>query len=260
VAQLDFSEFASSINVLDSSSLIGNPNLEPEKAWKARVEWEHRFGKRGALTLAVFHDQVEDVQDFIPRTICETPGVEISMCAPVDLRTYDAPGNIGDGTRTGVELRGALPLAPFIANAELRFSGLWQQTEVDDPLTGESRRFSSENDWKYNVSFRQELPEWKAAWGASALGISDREDFKLLEDISYDRPGARIDLFAETTQIAGITVRVSAANIFHPEEERIRTFYTGSRASGVLLRTETRKQKGGPDGTQVFSVRLSGTF
>jgi hypothetical protein len=260
VAQLDFSEFASSINVVDSSSLIGNPNLEPEKAWKARVEWEHRFGKRGALTLAVFHDQVEDVQDFIPRTICAAPGVEISTCAPVDLRTYDAPGNIGDGTRTGVELRGALPLAPFIANAELRFSGLWQQTEVDDPLTGESRRFSSENDWKYNVSFRQELPELKAAWGASALGLSDREDFKLLEDISYDRPGARIDLFAETTQIAGITVRVSAANIFHPEEERIRTFYVGSRASGVLSRTETRKQKGGPDGTQVFSVRLSGTF
>ena len=39
VAQLDFAEFASSINVVDSSSLIGNPNLEPEKAWKARAEW-----------------------------------------------------------------------------------------------------------------------------------------------------------------------------------------------------------------------------
>ena len=35
----------------------------------ARVEWEHKFGQRGAVTVAVFHDQVEDVQDFIPRTV-----------------------------------------------------------------------------------------------------------------------------------------------------------------------------------------------
>jgi hypothetical protein len=182
------------------------------------------------------------------------------MCAPADLRTYDAPGNIGDGQRSGVEARGALPLSPFIPNMEMRFSGMWQETDVSDPQTGEQRRFSNERDWSYNVSIRQELPELKAAWGASALGLSDRFEFRLLEDISYDRPGSRLDLFAETTQVAGITIRVSAANIFHPEETRVRTFYAGARASGTLLRTEERKQKGGPDGTQVFSVRVSGTF
>ena len=64
VAQLDFTEFASAINVVDQSSVIGNPDLEPEKTWRARAEWEHKFGPRAALTLAVFHDQVEDVQEF----------------------------------------------------------------------------------------------------------------------------------------------------------------------------------------------------
>lgn len=260
VAQLDFAEFASSINVVDASSLIGNPNLEPEKTWKARVEWEHRFGKRGALTLAVFRDEVEDVQDFIPRTVCSTPGVDVGLCAPANLRTYDAPGNIGDGQRTGMEVRGAIPLAPLISNAEVRFSGMWQQTDVKDPQTGDQRRFSNERDWTYSVSYRQELPELKAAWGMSALGLSDRLEFKLLEDISYDRPGSRLDIYAETTQVAGVTIRVSASNIFHPEETRVRTFYSGTRASDVLLRTEERKQKGGPDGTQVFSIRFSGTF
>lgn len=260
VAQLDFAEFASSINVVDASSLIGNPNLEPEKTWKARVEWEHRFGKRGALTLAVFRDEVEDVQDFIPRTVCATSGVDVSLCAPANLRTYDAPGNIGDGQRTGVEVRGAIPLAPLVPNAEMRFSGMWQETDVKDPQTGEQRRFSNERDWTYSVSYRQELPEVKAAWGMSALGLSDRLEFKLLEYISYDRPGSRLDIYAETTQIPGVTIRVSAANIFHPEETRVRTFYSGTRASDILLRTEERKQKGGPDGTQVFSIRFSGTF
>lgn len=246
VAQLDFAEFASSINVVDASSLIGNPDLEPEKTWRAKAEWEHRFGKRGAITLAVFHDKVTDVQDFIPRT--------------VPLGTFDAPGNIGDGTRTGIEVRGQLPLTAFIPNAELRFSGMYQETEVTDPQTGEDRRFSSERDWSYNVAYRQELPELKAAWGASAAGLSDRLEYKYLEHVAFDRPTTRLDLFAETTQFFGVTIRGSFANLFHPEETRIRTFYTGSRASGLVARTETRKQKGGPEGTQVITLRVSGTF
>ena len=254
VAQLDFAEFASSINVVDSSSLIGNPNLEPEKAWKARAEWEHKFGARAAVTVAVFHDQVEDVQDFIPRT--------------VTLGTFDAPGNIGDGTRTGVELRGALPIGELLPNAELRFSGLWQETDVSDPITGESRRFSGERDWNYNVSFRHDLPELKLAWGASAGGQSDRREFKAAEDILHDRPGARFDMYVDSTMIPGITVRLSALNISHPEEYRTRTFYAANplnalapaRSTGVVSRAEERKQKGGPEGTQVFSIRVSGSF
>jgi hypothetical protein len=260
VAQLDFAEFASSINVVDSSQLIGNPNLEPEKTWKGRAEWERRFGKRGALTLAVFHDQVEDVQDFIPRTVCNVTGVSVANCAPANLRTYDAPGNIGDGTRDGVEVRAAVPLAPLVPNAELRFSGMWQTTEVSDPLTQADRRFSGEQDWNYNVSFRQELPSLKSAWGASALRKSDNITFKNLEDILLDRPGDRIDTYFETTAIKGVTMRFSLGNIFSVNELRTRTFYAPTRASGVLLRTEDRKQKGGPDGTRSFSIRLSGTF
>ncbi len=268
VAQLDFVQFATSINVVDQSQLIGNPNLEPAKTWKLRGEWEHKLGKRGAVTLAVFRDEVEDVQDFIPRTICTAPNIPLTSCPIASQRTFDAPGNIGDGTRTGVEARAAIPLAPLIPNAEVRFSGLWQKTEVTDPVTGEQRRFSGEKEWNYNASFRQDFPEWKAAWGASTLLVSNRHEFKVAEDILYNRPENRLDLYAETTQIKGVTIRFSASNIFHPEEERVRTFYQPDaldpiappRSTGILLRTETRKQKGGPDGTQVFSLRVSGSF
>jgi len=268
VAQLDFVEFASAINVVDASSLIGNPNLEPEKTWKARLEWEHKLGPRAAVTMAVFHDQVEDVQDFIPRTIC-VPTAPAVDCTGGTLRTFDAPGNIGDGTRTGVELRGALSLAPLLPNAEVRFSGLYQETDVTDPVTGAARRFSNERDWTYNASFRHDLPDLKLAWGASTTALSDRHEYKVAEDILFDRPTNRLDFFVESPAwIPGATVRLSASNIFHPAETRVRTFYQADplnsvapeRSTGIIRQIEERKQKGGPDGTQVFSVRLSGTF
>jgi outer membrane receptor protein involved in Fe transport len=251
IAQLDFAEFASSINVIDAFSIIGNPDLEPEKTWRVRGEWERRFGKRGALTLAVFHDRVEDVQDLVV------------------IGANDAYGNLGDGTRTGVELRGAAPLDAFgLRNADLRFSGLLQETEVDDPVTGAARPFSNERDWSYNITVRQQFPEAKWAWGGGVRRQSERIEFKRIEDILQDRPGETVDLFAESTAIKGLTIRVSVNNIFSPNEERVRTFYAANpanlalapRATGVVARTETRKQKGGPEGTRVIGFRVSGTF
>ncbi len=185
---------------------------------------------------------VEDVQDLVV------------------LGASDAYGNLGEGTRTGVEVRGAAPLSPLIPDAELRFSGMWQDTSVTDSVTGEDRRFSQELEWTYNLTFRQEFAALKSAWGASAARGSDRWEYKRIEDILIDRPGDRVDLFWETTAIKGVTLRFTSANIFHAEEFRTRTFYSGTRASGAISRTEERKQKGGPEGTQVFFIRASGTF
>ena len=241
--------------------MIGNPDLEPEKTWRARAEWEHKFGARAALTLAVFHDQVEDVQDFIPRTICVNPiGASLAVCPDVDERTFDAPGNIGDGTRTGIEVRAALPLSPLMPNAELRLSGLWQETDVTDPAHWRKPPLLRREGLELQRRFPPGPARAEDGVGRFRCRVIRQGRLQVSGGHLCDRSGTRLDLFAETTQIAGVTVRVSASNIFHPAEERIRTFYTGSRASGVLLRTEERKQKGGPEGTQVFSIRLSGTF
>lgn len=94
------------MNVVDAFSIIGNPNLEPEKTWQFRADWERRFGDFGALTLSVFHDEVEDVEDFVV------------------IGSNDAYGNIGDGTRTGIEIQGTTRLNALIPNSELRYSGL----------------------------------------------------------------------------------------------------------------------------------------
>jgi outer membrane receptor protein involved in Fe transport len=260
VAQLDFAEFASTVDFVNAASTQGNPDLVPEKAWKARVEWESRFAQRGALTLALFHDEVQDVHDL------------------VDIAGSDAYGNIGDGTRTGVEIKAALPLA-FIGlpTAELRFNGLYQNTEVTDPKTGEMRSFSvsperqnspsssltlnaGNKDWAYVINFRQELPELQSAWGAAMVQWSGRREYKRVEVIDYDRAVPRLDLFWETTALKPVTIRFNLNSVFSQSEERVRTFYQGDRSSGIVLREETRRSRGGPEGTRSIGVVVSGKF
>lgn len=260
VAQLDFSEFSSAVDFVNHASTQGNPDLVPEKAWKARIEWERRFGKRGAFMLAAFHDEVEDVHDL------------------VDISGFDAYGNIGDGARTGVEIRASLPLAFLgLPTAELRFNGLVQETSVTDPKTGQKRSFSvtsereasppgsamlnaGNKDWAYVINFRQDLPSIQSSWGSALLQWSGWREYKRAEMIEYDRADPRLDLYFETTALKPVTLRFSVLNIFSPNEERVRNFYQGDRGSGILLRTETRKTKGGPEGTRVFDVRVSGKF
>jgi hypothetical protein len=265
IAQLDFGEFASSFNAIDATTIVGNPDLEPEKAWKAKIEWDRSFGNSGAFTLGVFHDEVQDVRDLVV------------------IGANDAYGNIGDGRRTGVEFKGSLPLDNFgLPRAELRFTGIYQQTHVSDPLTGQSRSFSSgdstspssrgggagggppplnigNRDWGYVASFRQDIPELKSALSLSIARNADREESKRLEHITLSR-AERVDINWETTAVEGVTLRFGLGNVFSPQEVRERTFYTPDRNSGVLLRTEVRTNKGGPEGTRSITIQASGKF
>jgi hypothetical protein len=265
IAQLDFAEFASSFNSIDATTIVGNPDLEPEKAWKAKLEWDHRFGKKGAFTLGLFHDDVQDVRDLVV------------------IGGNDAYGNIGDGVRNGGEFRGTLPLDDFgLPSAELRLSGVYQQTRVTDPLTGNTRSFSSgdnstpaprsgssnggppplnvgNRDWGYVASFRQDFPALNSSLTISFARNADRREYKRIEHIDIGR-GDRVDVNWETTAIPGVTLRLGFGNISSPQEIRERTFYTPDRSSGSVLRTERRSNGGGSDGTRSYTIQIAGQF
>ena len=262
VAQLDFAEFASNVAVIDNLTTFGNPNLEPEKTWKAKLEWERRFTAKMALAVSFFYDDVSDTQDLIPLSFCAGPGsVQDSSCASADIRTLDGAGNIGNGTRTGVEARFGSPLDFLgIPNAELRFTGKFQKTSATDPVTGESREFTLEPAWNYLASFRQELPELSSAWGASIKKESQRSEYKLAEEVYFNRDADRLDVYFETTAVQGLMLRFSVISVGPTPEERVRTFYAGSRASGVVVRTEARKAYGAAEGTRIISLKASGAF
>lgn len=260
VAQLDFAEFSSTVDFVNAATTQGNPNLVPEKAWKSRVEWEQRLAPRTALTVAAFADRVDDVRDL------------------VDIAGADAFGNIGRGSRVGVEARGATPLTVLgLPNAELRVTALWQRTRVTDPITGEKRSFSvplerqgtpggsatfntGNKDFAYVVTFRHNLPALAMSWGATAVGWAGREEYRRAEVITYRRPAPRLDLFVETTAIRPLTMRLAFNNVLSPDETRTRTFYQGSRASGVVQRIEVRDARGGPEGVRTVGFQISGRF
>lgn len=260
VAQLDFAEFSSAVDFLNTSTIQGNPDLVPERAWKSRLEWEQRFDRKAAFTVAAFADKVEDVHDLVV------------------IGGLDAYGNIGDGTRAGVDARATIPLGLMgLPQAELRLSGLYQRTRVTDPITGERRSFSiplerqgtptgsatlnaGNKDWAYLVTFRHNLPNLSAAWGAAVFQWAGREEYRKAEIISHVRAKPRLDLFVESTAIQPVTLRLYINNIFVSSEERTRTFFQTDRSTGMVQRVENRVSLGGPEGSRTVGFLISGRF
>jgi hypothetical protein len=254
VAQLNFGEFASAVSLNNDTVTIGNPNLEPERTWQARAEWERRFGQRGAVTLTGFYDGVESVQDFVV--------LDVDNDGPGDgdndgVGDFTGPGNLGDGVRWGGAIEGVAPLDGLgLRNAQLRFEGQLQRTSVDDPVTGEVRSFTDEADWEYSLDFRQDLPARRLAWGWDYFSEGELQFFRADELQVFDSGEGDFDAFIETTRWGVVTLRFSVDNIFDAVDTNERFFFQDTRASGVIERQELRDRRFG----RFYSIRVSGSL
>ncbi|MEZ5938328.1 MAG: TonB-dependent receptor [Hyphomonadaceae bacterium] len=255
VAQLDFTEFATAINNFDGTLSVGNPDLEPERTWRAKAEWERRFGAKGVVTLGLFHEDIEAVQDQIPIFIPADP------LTNTPAQVLDGPGNIGDGRRFGINLDTTTPLdAIGVKGGELRINGLVQQTEATDPTTLRSRRLSDEADWSYSIDFRQALPGLKLQWGALYEDMDRVELFRSAELRTTGFIDPHIDLFVETTAFKPFVVRFTASDILKPSDVRERRLYDPSRTDPAYLSTIETRAARGSYGTRSYALRVSGRF
>jgi outer membrane receptor protein involved in Fe transport len=257
VAQLDFSEFASDFEFINNQITVGNPDLEPEQAWKSSLQWKQQLGERGSVSLTAFYDQIDDAQDFI-LTRLNTP---FCSTAPANDPTcvFTAAGNIGDGERYGFSVDATYPLDDFgVKGGILKFQTTLQDSEVTDPIDGELRRIADEIPWSYYFEFRQDIPEWKMAWGWDYFSAGPSKAFRLDEIQKEDIGEGDLDIFVETTALlGGLLVRLSAENIGDMPEEEERRFFSPNRLpGGAFVGTEFRTETYGP----TFTLTVAGAF
>ncbi len=243
VSQLDFRDFVSSSIFEDDNLALGNPDLKPETTWKLELEHERRFSQDSVVKLTVFHDWVSDVEDLLP-------------LAPVLDPTLEAPGNIGDGRRWGVELEGTWPLERLgLKGARIDIDARWKDSSVEDPVTGEDRVFTSrrrfgrlfplefevESQYAFAVDFRQDFSASRMAWGWDVRTRSERPIFRVNElDIGDD--GTEFNMFIETTRWFDVKIGLIAGDILDAPEKRDRTIYEGLRDLSPVESRELRSR------------------
>ncbi|MBL4616530.1 MAG: hypothetical protein JKY46_02460 [Robiginitomaculum sp.] len=240
VGQLNFNDFATNIDIIDNQTNVGNIQLLPDASWDASISFERKFGKKGVLTLNASHSWISDVRDLVPIN-----------------NLFDAPGNIGNGKAWQMSANARIPTDKFgLKNGILTLAGGFGDSAVTDPLTGLTRVQSFRVDDFYRVDFRQELTNWKMAWGFDYFQRSASQGaFLFSQRKNYNGPGD-LDFFVETTKVKGATIRFTVENIFNPTNFRERFDFNGTRNLGIVRQTEFREQNSG----LMFRLSLRGTF
>jgi outer membrane receptor for ferrienterochelin and colicin len=229
VGQLNFEDFAASGDLSAGVLNVGNSNLEPERAWVTELAWEQRFWGKGALVLTATHSAVEGVVDVIP----------VFSGSSV----FDAPGNLGSGTKDELNANLTLPFDNLgLKGLDLRANYTWRRTRVKDPTTGEMRPFSTLDPWNGSFTLTQDLPRLKSTFVINSMGLgykarqyrSNETRFDYLQpnyiNVQYNwRPNPKLVVTLQLVE-----------NAFSRERRRERVIYSGPRSNGVVNISEER--------------------
>ena len=250
VSQLDFNDFVSASVFEDDDLALGNPDLKPERTWVSEFINEWRWGQGSVYKLSFYYHKINDVEDLLPLT-----------------PDFEVPGNIGNGHRLGVKFENTTPLDWLgLDNAKLDFKVRWQDSSVTDPVTGNKRqltangffsgpatiRFNNENEYVFDVAFRQDFQQSKIAWGWDIAQQANRPRFKVNE-LEVFNEGLEANVFIETTRWFGMKIRFEGRNLLNYDESRDRTIYVREREQTPVASQIIRNRKAGLRAVLTFS-------
>jgi outer membrane receptor protein involved in Fe transport len=241
VSQLDFGDFVASFDNDDDQVDAGNPDLEPEKAWRWRFTVERRLADdAGVLEAQVFYNDIED---------------HIEKVAATDI--ISSPGNIGDATHYGVQLKGSWRLAPIgLEGAVIDVTYSWQDSETTDPFTGERRvmRFKPHN--RYSIRFRHDLAAWKINYRVDVDWWGEREQHDIRFRDVNNSLAPNINASVQYRLTDNLLLWLDSRFVIDSHQRRVRERFSSNIADNDLLRTEVRNQYRRSE----FIVGLRGQF
>ncbi|HET7710026.1 MAG TPA: hypothetical protein VFK50_10950 [Sphingomicrobium sp.] len=227
VAQLNFLDFISIAEISNDRVNGGNAELQPQRTWELRGTVEKPILGDGLVKFDVGHDRISMLQD------------QILMEGG-----FSAPGNIGTGRRSFASLTVDAPLVRLgLSGTRLKLFGQVQKSQVHDPISNETRRFSDFfPEWQWNVEMRRDS-------GAFSYGftVSDRDRFSFFRANEIDtnwNGGPFGTAFVEYRPGPRTAVTLDIDNAFNTHAYRQRTFFTPNRSapqpSSIELRERNR--------------------
>jgi outer membrane receptor for ferrienterochelin and colicins len=239
VGQLNFFDFLASVDVQTDQANAANPDLVPQQSWELDIEGVRNLAAWGQTTLRVYGQQIDDIIDYIPI------GVD-----------GESPGNLDHATVYGFESRSTINLDPAgWRGARLDAQFGWQDSEVEDPLTGEQRPISNSLQEFFSIALRQDLPNSDWAWGSGYEYYLNAKNYRLTEVGRMWEGPVWGNVYLEHKDLYGLTVRAGVYNLLAADSMWDRTVHAGRRTDAIAF-IEERDRQIGP----IFSFQIRGKF
>jgi len=255
VSQLDFADFAAS-GTLSTGVHAGNPTLTPPQDWVVEATYDRRFWEGGDISVALRHYWLADVIDRAPFCADAAGDIVPPPCAPA--QAFDAPDNIGSGSRDEVSAALTLPTDKLgFKEGQLSVRATWRRSRVIDPSTHRPREISGLHPFDGELHFTQGLPRWRSHWGLDAYAAW-RQTYYYFSEVDTQRLGIWLDAYFEYKPRPDLGLKLEADNLATHGLEFVRAFYDPFRdvGGGQLSSVDTRSPRFGPE----LAFRVRKTF
>ncbi|MBS0361488.1 MAG: TonB-dependent receptor [Proteobacteria bacterium] len=243
VGQLDFNSFVASTSFSAGVVTVGNPKLVPEQDLISEIAFERRFWGRGSAVITLRHTEISQAVDRAPIFGAGT-GV------------FDAPANIGDGTKDEESLNLTVPLDRLgVKGGRFLANSTWRQSQVIDPTTHQPREISGLHPVDWDLHFTQDLPVRHMDWGVDLYG-QQRERYYRFNVIETRKYESQLDPFIEWKPRPDLQWRFEVDNAVHRSFKRFDDNFAGPRNISTLALIQARAQQP----SRVFSIRVRKLF
>jgi hypothetical protein len=241
VGQLNFSDFVAAVNLSGYGIGAGNADLRPDQRWQFEAAVERRFWERGSLVLSYLHEEITDLQDFVP-----VGG------------GLDAPGNISHATSEKLAISGLVPLDFLgLEKAQFKPNLYWSTSDLIDPVTGEHRRMSNQRNINSYYEISQDIDSLKSTWSINWGTGWSRSTWRIAQ---ISRVGIHNNPFVNASwsykPTADWNIKLSAENFIPYRFEIEQRNFSGPRTVGAQPVIQDRFARTQPR----FSIQVRKTF
>jgi len=239
VDQLNFFDFASSVDVANGQGNGGNGLLVPPILNRTELEFVQDMGAWGNASVAFAYAYAQDLVDQIPLS-----------------PTTEGRGNLPGAHLYRISSKATLLLDRLgWRGARINSDLTWRRNRVRDPLTNVWRDQSQGQEYLVDVSLRHDIPGSQLAWGAGYFDERYSPNLRLGAIENDYTDGAFVTAFVEHKNVAGFTVKLSYRNLAGMTDAFDRTVFV-DRRDGPIAFSESRRRKFG----QYFQLTVTGTL
>ncbi|MGJ8558736.1 MAG: TonB-dependent receptor plug domain-containing protein [Litorimonas sp.] len=241
VGQLDFDTFVSDRNLADMLLTAGNAQIKPSQSWDLSVEFERTDDK---LISGRIRPYLELIEDPIDRVVIGN--------------TTEGPGNLDSAVRYGIDANATLLFDTLgLPGLRLEMDVGVGDSSIDDPLSGQSRQINFNEEYRYSLFARYDIPS--SNWAlTSQINNDESSPFFRLDEvrtIDVHRPFLSAGIIHKN--FFGMQLSVTGTNLLNNTVVQNRDRYLGmERRLGSLTRTERFERQRG----RRLSFVLSDTF
>ncbi len=239
VGQLNFFDFIASVNVNQDRVNVSNADLVPPQSWLVDLQVQKSLNAFGSVTFGVFYEDIDDIVDLIP---IEGGG--------------QAPGNIDAATQYGASLNMTLLFDPLgWRGGRLDVEASYNDSEVIDPLLGNTRRISGRDYINYEAVLRYDVPDTQWATGLEAFYDENTPQVRLDEVSIFLQSTAFTRLFVEYKDLFGMTLRGSIGNLSDRSNDFFRTSFNDRLTNDIAFQEDRFRGFG-----KLYRLELEGSF